>query len=83
MFPCYNLSTIQDVPYCHFLLLFDMAERIDALNSLTILTAEDAKYSKDTLASLQQVERSKFKSKDVFNRIVTEEAKKQVEMFVR
>ena len=78
----YTLSTVQDIPYCHFLDLYDMAERIDSLNALTILTAEGAKYDKDALAHLQQIERAKFKSKDVFKRVVTKEAKERIEALV-
>ena len=83
LFPCYNLSTIQDVPYCHFLVLFSMAERMDMLNTLTILSADDAKYNKDFMARLQQLERSKFKSDEVFKKVVTEDAKKRAEMFAK
>jgi hypothetical protein len=82
-FPGYTLSTVQDVPYCHFLELFSMADSIDSLNALTMVTADGAKYDKDALAALQQVERAKFKSKDTFKRIVTESAKKRVEKFAK
>lgn len=82
-FPGYTLSTVQDIPYCHFLELFDMAERIDNLNSLTIITAEGAKYDKDLLASLQQVERAKLKSKEAYKRVATAEAKQRAEALAK
>lgn len=56
---------------------------MDMLNTLTILSADDAKYNKDFMAQLQQLERSKFKSKEVFNQLVTAESKKRAEMFAK
>ena len=82
-FPCYNLSTIQDIPYCHFTVLFTMAENINSMNALTILTAEHAKYDRDTRESLYQVERDKFKSKGAYRSVVTEDAKKEAEKYAK
>lgn len=60
-----------------------MAERMDRLNTITILSADDAKYNKDFMAQLQQLERSKFKSKEVFKQVVTEDAKKRAEIVAK
>lgn len=56
-----------------------MAESIDGLNALTLITAESAKYDKDILYDLQRIEQSKFKSKNTYKRIATPEAKQRAE----
>lgn len=67
------------LPFCHVMLLFNMAEKADQFDALTIFHANHVQYDEQALSRLQTLERSKFKSKTVFKKMVTEEAKQRAE----
>lgn len=78
----YTIKTIMDTPFCHVIRLFQLAERVDAIDSLTAYTGKAAGYDKTILASLIEVKNSKIvRDKELYKSIVTEEAKRQVEKY--
>ena len=79
----YTLDTILEIPFSHFMLLFQMAERIEKHNTLTIVAALGAQYDKASLDNLLAVEGYKMQTEKVYKRIATEEAKEYVKRFVQ
>lgn len=68
-----------DLPFCHVMWLFNLAEKADQFDALTIFHANHVQYDEQALSRLQALERSKFKSKTAFKTVVTEEAKQRAE----
>lgn len=80
MFKGYTLKSLLDTPFCHVMKLFSMAEKADALDSLTAYTGRVAGYDKSLLESLIAVQRSKtLTDKELTKSVVTEEAKREAE----
>lgn len=82
-FPGYTLSTIMEIPYSHFKILHEMTYSMDRLDTLTHLNAIAAPHDKNILQSITSVQDSRFMSRDVFNTVVTEQAKNNVNRFVK
>lgn len=74
----YTLSTVLDMPYCHFLRLYGMTHQVEHMNVLTYLTARSAPYDKNLLRQVVAVQDERLASREVFDMLVTEEAKEQV-----
>ena len=59
-FAGYTINVIMDMPYCHFLALYDMAEKAEALEAFTILQGTSAINDKKAIDALNYVYQSKF-----------------------
>lgn len=80
VFKGYTLKTLLDTPFCHVIKLFQLAEKADALDSLTAYTGRAAGYDKSVLDGLVDVQKSKIREdKDLLKSVVTEEAKREAE----
>lgn len=80
VFKGYTLKTLLDTPFCHVIRLFQLAEKADALDSLTAYTGRAAGYDKSVLDGLVDVQKSKIREdKDLLKSVVTEEAKREAE----
>lgn len=80
VFKGYTLKTLLDTPFCHVIKLFQLAEKADALDSLTAYTGRAASYDKSVLDGLVDVQKSKIREdKDLLKSVVTEEAKREAE----
>lgn len=80
VFKGYTLKTLLDTPFCHVIKLFQLAEKADALDSLTAYIGRAAGYDKSVLDGLVDVQKSKIREdKDLLKSVVTEEAKREAE----
>lgn len=80
VFKGYTLKSLLDTPFCHVIKLFQLAEKADALDSLTAYTGRAAGYDKSVLDGLVDVQKSKIREdKDLLKSVVTEEAKREAE----
>lgn len=80
VFKGYTLKSLLDTPFCHVIKLFQLAEKADALDSLTAYTGRAAGYDKSVLDELVDVQKSKIREdKDLLKSVVTEEAKREAE----
>lgn len=59
-FSGYTLANIMDMPYCHFLHLYAMAEKAEALQAYTILQGNASLHDKKMIEDLSYVYNSKF-----------------------
>lgn len=60
MFPGYTLHDIMEMPYCHFVYLFSMAEKASDLLAYTILQGSAAINDKNMIDDLSNVAKSKY-----------------------
>lgn len=82
-FTQYSVPDILNLPYMHFILLFEMAESRDALNAISVFYGRCMVHDENFRNDMLEVPRSKLKSEDVFKRIVTPQAKQTIEQLVR
>ena len=60
MFPGYTITSILEMPYCHFMYLFSMAEKADTLLAYTILQGSAAIHDKHMIEDLSYAAKSKY-----------------------
>lgn len=59
-FSGYTIDKILNMPYCHFIKLYSMAEKADSLSAYTILEGNAALHDKKLSEALGYVVQSKF-----------------------
>lgn len=78
----YTIDKIMGMPFYHLVKLFELAEKADALDSLSFFTGRSAGYDKNVAEPLIEVKRGRtVKDKSKYNSIVTEEAKRQADRY--
>lgn len=60
VFQGYTIPVIMDMPYCHFLHLYAMAEKAEAMSAYTILQGSAALHDKKMIEELSYVIQSKY-----------------------
>lgn len=83
-FSGYDLRSILNIPYKHFQLLFELAERADGFDALTAVKGRAMAYSKELQNELTLLQDSKY-VKDVMahKNIVTQENKDKAEQIAK
>ena len=79
----YTLKTIMDVPFCHFVKLFSLAEKVQKIDAIVHLNGRAALQSKDIMNDLKATEQSKYKHKKAYKSIATDEAKREAELYAQ
>ena len=59
-FAGYTIAVIMEMPYCHFVKLYAMAETADTLTAYTILQGNAALHDKKIIDQLAYVAESKY-----------------------
>lgn len=81
-FKGYTLKSIMDTPFCHVIKLFQLAEKADALDSLSTYTGKAASYDRNILNALVEIRNSKIiKDKELYKKIATPMAKREAEKY--
>lgn len=82
-FMAYNINTVMEMPYCHFIDLYALAEKREVMASNAIYIGHAMRYDDNIRSNNLSVLGGRLKSKRVFKTIVNSNAKKRAEMFAK
>ena len=82
-FGAYDIDTAMEMPYCHFVDLYVLAEKRESMRANAVYIGKMMQYDNDVRQQNLHVMRSRLKSKHIFKSVVNEKAKKKAEEIVK